>query len=151
MQAFLEEYHAALCDGYLLFLTEVYGTQPFRYFVELDFDWSIPESTVNEVLPLLLPLIQRTVKAHYQLRPPGQNRRAPGGSSSSSSGSQASEQAQSLQGGGSAEQGSSGGSVDWAASTPPPVPWPGPRWIVSMRTLHKVRLWYEKHGTKVLR
>ena len=29
-------------DGYQLFLTENYHVQPFRLFMELDFDWEAP-------------------------------------------------------------------------------------------------------------
>ena len=37
-----QEYYEAFEAGYQLFLTENYHVQPFRLFMELDFDWEIP-------------------------------------------------------------------------------------------------------------
>ncbi|KAF5834641.1 hypothetical protein DUNSADRAFT_8649 [Dunaliella salina] len=64
---FLEEYHQALEDGYLLFLTENYHTQPFRFFMELDFDWEVPDTVVEEVLPQIIDTIIKTAQEFYQV------------------------------------------------------------------------------------
>lgn len=67
---FLQEYYEAFTAGHLLFLTEVYESpsHPYRYFMELDFDWELPRERVLAVLPRLLPMVVQTVQAKYELK-----------------------------------------------------------------------------------
>jgi len=46
LQRIPQEYHDAFYSGHSLFLTENYHAQPFRYFLELDFDWELPGTSV---------------------------------------------------------------------------------------------------------
>ncbi|KAL6752071.1 hypothetical protein V8C86DRAFT_3141573 [Haematococcus lacustris] len=66
---FLREYNEAIHNGYRLFLAEVYKTNPFRYFVELDFDWDMDEKEVLKVLPDLLDVLIEVVAQHYHWHP----------------------------------------------------------------------------------
>ncbi len=69
-QRFLSEYHAAFHDGYKLFLSERYGSHPFRYFVELDFPWELPEHLVEHAFRRLWPTLCRAVRDAYRLAAP---------------------------------------------------------------------------------
>lgn len=64
---FLKQYYQAYQDGYRLFCTEVYGTRPFRYFVELDFDWELPQYKVEAVFKKLYYIVRRAVQETYGL------------------------------------------------------------------------------------
>lgn len=61
-EEFLEQYHEAYSAGHLMFLTEAYHSQPFRFFLELDFDWDLPVDAVLEWTHLLLPIALASVR-----------------------------------------------------------------------------------------
>jgi hypothetical protein len=65
---FLREYTAAFHDGYRLYLTEYYGTQPFRYFLELDFAWELSLRTVRQATGDVLRVIREQIMAEYGLQ-----------------------------------------------------------------------------------
>lgn len=59
---FLQQYHEAHSRGHLMFLTEAYHSQPFRFFLELDFDWDLPVDAVLEWTHQLLPIALESVQ-----------------------------------------------------------------------------------------
>jgi len=67
---FIEEYYAAFKAGYRMFLTENYHNQPFRYFLELDFDWELDPDFVMEATLRIIDITLAAVQAVHELPDP---------------------------------------------------------------------------------
>lgn len=65
---FLQQYYKAFVSGYMMFLTEAYQNSPYRYFVELDFDWEVDQQLVLRTLSPVLQIVQETVAQQFKLK-----------------------------------------------------------------------------------
>ena len=68
---FLQEYLDALYNGFILYLTENYNvSRPYRYFVELDFDWGTEQGVVEGLHAPVMQIVQGALQHVFSLPEP---------------------------------------------------------------------------------
>lgn len=65
---FLREYYQAITKyGLCLYLTESYQKHPYRYFQELDFDWTLPRESIDGWVRSSMSVVQECVREEFRL------------------------------------------------------------------------------------
>ncbi|KAG1658821.1 hypothetical protein FOA52_008246 [Chlamydomonas sp. UWO 241] len=68
--SFLDDYLQAYGKGHLLFLAEKYHNQPYRYFAELDFDWTLDMRHVVDIRPRVMEIVSAAITDFYRCDSP---------------------------------------------------------------------------------